>query len=226
MAARSATLSYLKTAPEKPKRGRPRKQQPQNAPVTAEDTDRTADRKTAKDTTGQAQPTQPVEEQAPEKKTRGRRGPKKRAEEQANDTPAVQTEVKEEAREQPAQMTGKKRNTRKVAEKEAVKTAAAEVRQEVPAAEQKPVQETIQGTVQVSFVIDKEGKVRDVEVVKSVDPRLDAEAVKVISASPKWRPARVNGQKVSSSMTLPVEFRLEKKSKGGGFGINGRRQSW
>ncbi len=136
------------TAPEKPKRGRPRKQQPQNAPVTAEDTDRTADRKTAKDTTGQAQPTQPVEEQAPEKKTRGRRGPKKRAEEQANDTPAVQTEVKEEAREQPAQMTGKKRNTRKVAEKEAVKTAAAEVRQEVPAAEQKPVQETIQGTVQ------------------------------------------------------------------------------
>ena len=55
---------------------------------------------------------------------------------------------------------------------------------------------------------------------------LDAEAVKVISASPKWRPARVNGQKVSCSMTLPVEFRLEKKSKGGGFGINGRRQSW
>lgn len=88
------------------------------------------------------------------------------------------------------------------------------------------VKDGIQGTVQVSFVIDKEGKVRDVEVVKSVDPRLDAEAVKVISVSPKWRPARVNGQKVSSSMTLPVEFRLEKKSKGGGFGINGRRQSW
>ena len=88
------------------------------------------------------------------------------------------------------------------------------------------VKDGIQGTVQVSFVIDKEGKVRDVEVVKSVDPRLDAEAVKVISASPKWRPARVNGQKVSSSMTIPVEFRREKKSKGGGFGINGRRQSW
>lgn len=88
------------------------------------------------------------------------------------------------------------------------------------------VRDGIQGTVQVNFVIDKDGKVRDVEVVKSVDPLLDAEAVKVISASPKWRPARVNGQKVNSSMTLPVEFRLEKKSKGGGFGINGRRQSW
>lgn len=88
------------------------------------------------------------------------------------------------------------------------------------------VKNGIQGTVQVNFVIDKDGKVRDVEVVKSVDPLLDAEAVKVISASPKWRPARVNGQKVNSSMTLPVEFRLEKKSKSGGFGINGRRQSW
>ena len=88
------------------------------------------------------------------------------------------------------------------------------------------VKDGIQGTVHVSFVIDKDGKVRDVEVVKSADPLLDAEAVKVISASPKWRPARVNGQKVSSSMTLPVEFRLEKKAKGGGFGINGRRQTW
>lgn len=88
------------------------------------------------------------------------------------------------------------------------------------------VKDGIQGTVQVNFVIDKDGKVRDVEVVKSVDPLLDAEAVKVISASPKWRPARVKGQKVSSSMTVPVEFRLEKKSRGGGFGINGRRQSW
>lgn len=88
------------------------------------------------------------------------------------------------------------------------------------------VRDGIQGTVQVNFVIDKDGKVTDVEVVKSVDPLLDAEAVKVISASPKWRPARVNGQKVKSSMTLPVEFRLEKKSGKGGFGINGRRLSW
>ncbi len=90
---------------------------------------------------------------------------------------------------------------------------------------QKAVEEGIQGTVHVNFVIDKDGKVTDVEVVKSVDPLLDAEAVKVISASPKWRPARINGQKVNSSMTLQVEFRLEKKSGGGGFGINGRRVS-
>lgn len=88
---------------------------------------------------------------------------------------------------------------------------------------QEAVRDGIQGTVQVNFVIDKDGKVTDVKVVKSVDPLLDDEAVKVISASPKWRPARVNGQKVNSSITLPVEFRLEKKSGGSGFGINGRR---
>lgn len=91
---------------------------------------------------------------------------------------------------------------------------------------QEAVRDGIQGTVEVGFIIDKDGKVKDVKVVKSVDPLLDAEAVKVISASPKWRPARVHGQKVNSSMSLPVEFRLEKKSGGGGFGINGRRSSW
>ena len=91
---------------------------------------------------------------------------------------------------------------------------------------QEAVRDGIQGTVEVGFIIDKDGKVKDVKVVKSVDPLLDAEAVKVISASPKWRPARVHGQKVNSSMSLPVEFRLEKKSGGSGFGINGRRSSW
>lgn len=86
------------------------------------------------------------------------------------------------------------------------------------------VKNGIQGTVMVGFIIEKDGKVTDVEVVKSVDPLLDDEAVKVISASPKWKPGRVNGQKVRTSMTLPVEFRLEKKSDRSGFGINGRRR--
>ena len=43
----------------------------------------------------------------------------------------------------------------------------------------------IQGTVQVNFIIDKDGKVRDVRVAKSVDPLLDEEAVRVVSASPR-----------------------------------------
>ncbi len=81
------------------------------------------------------------------------------------------------------------------------------------------VRDGIQGTVQVNFVIDKDGKVRDVSIAKSVDPLLDDEAVRVISASPKWRPGRLRGEKVNTSMTIPVEFRLMKKSGKSKFGI-------
>ena len=80
----------------------------------------------------------------------------------------------------------------------------------------------IQGTVQVNFIIGKDGKVRDVSIAKSVDPSLDNEALRVVIASPKWRPGRLRGEKVATSMTVPVEFRLEKKTERRRFGINGR----
>ena len=75
------------------------------------------------------------------------------------------------------------------------------------------VRKGIQGRVQVDFVIDRKGKVRDVRVLKGVHPLLDSEAVRVIEASPDWKPARLRGKKVNSGMTLYVEFRLEKKNK-------------
>ena len=81
------------------------------------------------------------------------------------------------------------------------------------------LREGIQGRVMVDFIIDKDGKVTDVRVVRGVDPDLDAEAVRVVSASPKWKPGRVNGNKVRTSMTIPVEFRLTKKGSKGNFGF-------
>ena len=81
------------------------------------------------------------------------------------------------------------------------------------------VREGIQGRVMVDFIIDKDGKVTDVRVLKSVSEDLDAEAVKVVSASPKWKPGRVNGNKVRTSMSIPVEFRLEKNTGRASFGI-------
>lgn len=81
------------------------------------------------------------------------------------------------------------------------------------------VRDGIQGTVLVDFIIDKDGKVTDARVLRSVDPLLDAEALRVISASPKWRPGRVNGNKVRTSMTVSVEFRLQKKGEGKKIGI-------
>lgn len=81
------------------------------------------------------------------------------------------------------------------------------------------VLEGVQGRVMVDFVIEKDGRVTDVRVVKGVSEELDAEAVKVVSASPKWKPGRVNGNKVRTSLTIPVEFRLEKKGGKPSFGI-------
>ena len=84
---------------------------------------------------------------------------------------------------------------------------------------QNAVQNGIQGTVMVQFVIEKDGKVTDVKVVKGVDEDLDAEALKVVKASPKWKPGKYGGSKVRASVTLPIEFRLEKKGGKPSFGI-------
>ncbi len=84
---------------------------------------------------------------------------------------------------------------------------------------EKALMEGTQGRVMVDFIIEKDGKVTNVRVVKSVSPELDAEAVKVVAASPKWKPGRRAGEKVRTSMTIPVEFRLEKKGGRPSFGI-------
>ncbi len=80
----------------------------------------------------------------------------------------------------------------------------------------------IQGRVLVDFVIDEDGNVKDVRINRSIHTSLDEEAIRVISASPKWRPGRHRGKKVKVALTIPVDFRLEKNTKGG-FGINGKR---
>ena len=78
---------------------------------------------------------------------------------------------------------------------------------------QSAVDEGVQGRVLVDFVIDEKGHVTDVRVARGVDPRLDAEAVRVIAASPDWKPGILRGRKVKTALSLYVEFRLEKKKK-------------
>ena len=77
----------------------------------------------------------------------------------------------------------------------------------------KALERGVQGRVLVSFVIDEKGKVGDVKVLKGVSEELDAEAVRVISASPDWKSAKVDGKKVKCSMSLYVDFKLEKKKR-------------
>ena len=78
---------------------------------------------------------------------------------------------------------------------------------------QDAIEEGVQGRVLVDFVIDEKGKVGNVKVARGVDPRLDAEAVRVVAASPDWKPGILRGKKVKTALSVYVEFRLERKKK-------------
>ena len=71
----------------------------------------------------------------------------------------------------------------------------------------------IQGRVLAQFVVDKEGTVRGAKVIKSVDPALDNEALRVINSMPKWTPGRQNGKLVNVKYTIPVTFNLQGDDK-------------
>ncbi len=68
----------------------------------------------------------------------------------------------------------------------------------------------IEGRVVVRFVVEKNGKVSDINVLRSVDPSLDKEAVRVIKSMPTWIPGMQNGRNVAVYYTLPVLFKLQK----------------
>lgn len=78
------------------------------------------------------------------------------------------------------------------------------------------VRNGIQGRVEVRFTVEKDGNVDEVKVVRGVDPLLDAAAVKVVEASPKWKPGKVSGKPVRCYIEIPIDFRLTKKAT---FGI-------
>ncbi len=67
----------------------------------------------------------------------------------------------------------------------------------------------IQGRVIATFVVEKDGSVSNARVVKSVDPMLDAEALRVINAMPKWKPGKQNGELVRVKYTVPLSFRFD-----------------
>ncbi len=67
----------------------------------------------------------------------------------------------------------------------------------------------IQGRVVCTFVVEKDGSITDVRVVKSVDPSLDKEAMRVVKSMPKCIPGKQNGSAVRVKYTVPVTFRLQ-----------------
>ncbi len=76
---------------------------------------------------------------------------------------------------------------------------------------QEDIREGVQGKVIVSFIVEAGGEVTNVTVERGVSETLDAEAVKVVGASPKWTPATREGKKVRTKIIIPVEFRLKRR---------------
>lgn len=66
----------------------------------------------------------------------------------------------------------------------------------------------IQGKVLIQFVVEKDGSISNIKVVRRVDPALDKEAIRVISEMPKWKPGKQRGKPVRVSYTLPITFQL------------------
>ena len=67
----------------------------------------------------------------------------------------------------------------------------------------------VQGRVIVTFVVERDGSITDVKVVKSVDPSLDKEAARVVKSMPHWIPGKQNGSAVRVKYTVPVTFKLQ-----------------
>ena len=70
----------------------------------------------------------------------------------------------------------------------------------------------VQGRVIVTFVVERDGSITDVRVVKSVDPSLDKEAQRVLRSMPRWIPGKQNGSAVRVKYTVPVTFKLQETS--------------
>ena len=65
-----------------------------------------------------------------------------------------------------------------------------------------------QGRVILQFVVEADGSITDIEVIRGIDPLLDREAVRLIQSMPKWTPGEQGGETVRVRYTLPVNFRL------------------
>ncbi|MBT1710259.1 TonB family protein, partial [Fulvivirgaceae bacterium PWU5] len=66
----------------------------------------------------------------------------------------------------------------------------------------------IEGSVFVSFVVDREGKISDPQIVKGISADCDREAMRVVQLMPPWKPGKQNGRSVKSRFVLPIKFKL------------------
>jgi TonB family protein len=74
------------------------------------------------------------------------------------------------------------------------------------------VDKGIEGTVYISFIVNKDGSISDPKLLRGIDPDLDAEAIRVVKMLPRWNPGRQNGKDVRQRFNLPIKFDLDCKN--------------
>ena len=72
------------------------------------------------------------------------------------------------------------------------------------------IKQNVGGRVMVMFVVETDGSLSNVRVARKVFPSLDAEAVRVVKAMPKWKPGKEKGRAVRVNFTMPIVFSLKK----------------
>ncbi len=70
-----------------------------------------------------------------------------------------------------------------------------------------------EGIVYVTFIVERDGRITEVNVLRGVHPSLDEEAIRVIKMMPNWIPGSHNGEPIRVQYNMPINFRLEKKGK-------------
>ena len=80
----------------------------------------------------------------------------------------------------------------------------------LPKYPEKAMAEKVEGTVALEFIVEKDGWISNIKVLRSVSEECDAEAVRVVSYMPKWKPATVDGRPVRCRYVQPIKFALPK----------------
>ncbi len=75
------------------------------------------------------------------------------------------------------------------------------------------IKDKIEGMVICTFIVNKDGYISYIKIVRGIHPLLDTEAIRVIKTMPKWNPSKQSGKPVAIKFTLPIRFSLSKKTK-------------
>lgn len=75
---------------------------------------------------------------------------------------------------------------------------------------EKAIRKNVEGRVVLSFIVNKQGKIKDIKVLQRLSPECDKEAVRMVKAMPRWFAAEHQGRKVNCRFIMPVEFKLNK----------------